>query len=109
MKNQIRHFMLISLISVFAAYSQDTKFTLSGTIANHSNTETLIGVNIVIPEANVATVTNSYGFYSITLPKGDYTIILSYVGFDNVEEPISLTENTKRNFGMAENSKTLQE
>jgi len=90
------------------AYSQQ-KVTLSGTIANKSNNETLIGVNIAIPEANFSTITNSYGFYSITLPKGDYTIIISYMGFNNMEERISLNVNTKKNFVMLENSNALQE
>lgn len=102
------HYAILLIITAINVFSQE-KVTLSGTIANNANTETLIGVNIVIPEANVATNTNAYGFYSITLPKGDYTIIISYMGFDNVEEPISLTENTKRNFVMTENSKVLQE
>jgi hypothetical protein len=74
---------LLALFFAFAghAYSQG-KVTLSGTITNKSNTETLIGVSIYIPEANVGMTTNSYGFYSTTVPKGTYTIIISYVGYD---------------------------
>lgn len=53
------------------------KVTLSGTIANESSSETLIGATIVIPEANIALLTNAYGFYSITLPQGDYTIAVT--------------------------------
>ncbi|MFA6274024.1 MAG: TonB-dependent receptor [Candidatus Paceibacterota bacterium] len=108
MKRKTQYFILIILLTKLSAYSQD-KVTLSGTIANKSNNETLIGVNIVIPEAKASITTNSYGFYSITLPKGDYTIIISYMGFDNIEEYIPLTENIKRNFVMLENSKTLDE
>ncbi|REH00510.1 TonB-dependent receptor-like protein [Flavobacterium aquicola] len=95
-------------MTAFTAFSQG-KVTLSGTIANKQNNETLIGVNITIPEANVSVISNSYGFYSITLPKGNYTIIMSSMGFDTIEESISLTENTKKNFVMIENSKALQE
>lgn len=102
------HYLLLLLITAFTAYSQE-KVTLSGTIANMANNETLIGVNITIPEASTSMTTNSYGFYSITLPKGNYTIIISYMGFDNIEESISLTENTKKNFVMLENSKALDE
>lgn len=107
MKNKI-HYALFLLITAFTAFSQE-KVTLSGTIANKSNNETLIGVNIFVQEAKASLTTNSYGFYSITLPKGEYTIIISYMGFDNVKERISLTQNTKMNFGMVENSKTLDE
>lgn len=99
-------YTLLFLAISFGAFSQE-KFTLSGTVTIKSNTETIIGASIFIPEAKVTTVTNSYGFYSITLPKGEYTIIISYVGFENIEEHISLTGNIRKNFSMLEKSKTL--
>lgn len=101
-------YALLLVIAAGQAFSQE-KVTLSGTIANKNNSETLIGVNIIIPEAKASTTTNAYGFYSITVPKGNYTLLISYVGFDNVEEKISLTQNTKRNFDMGESSKSLDE
>lgn len=108
MKSRILSMLVFLFASVLHAYSQE-KVTLSGTITNKSNSETLIGASIYIPEAKVGITTNSYGFYSTTLPKGTYTIIISHVGYDRQEEKITLTENTKRNFGMTENSKTLDE
>ncbi len=103
--------LLISLLYVCSAtlLLAQSKFTVSGTVANKANNETLIGATIIIPETNTSVITNSYGFYSITLPKGDYTIIISYTGFDNVEEKISLTQDTKRNFVMSEKDKALEE
>lgn len=100
-------FLFFSMAS--NVFSQEQKVTLSGTIANKVNNETLIGVNINIPEAKVGMTTNSYGFYSITLPKGDYTILISYMGFESIEEKISLTQNTKHNFVLLETSKALNE
>lgn len=101
-------FILLLLFNAILLQAQ-SKVTLSGTVANKSNNETLIGATILIPEANTSVITNSYGFYSITLPAGDYTIIISFMGFDNVEEKISLTQNTKRNFVLSEASKALAE
>ncbi|UPT70448.1 MAG: TonB-dependent receptor [Flavobacterium sp. JAD_PAG50586_2] len=109
MKRKIWYFILTFLTIIFSADAQESKVTLSGTIANKTNNETLIGVNIIIPEAKASITTNSYGFYSITLPKGNYTIIVSYMGFDTVEESITLTENTKKNFAMPETGKALDE
>src|SRR5687767_6137602 len=111
MKYKIGGYLLFFCAIVFNAYAQDTtknedikgKVTLSGTIVNEFSNETLIGATIVIPEANISLLTNTYGFYSITLPQGDYTIIISYMGFDDVEEKISLSQNTKRDFVMHEN------
>jgi len=108
MKSRILSVLVFLFASVFHAYSQE-KVTLSGTITNKSNTETLIGVSIYVLEAKVGMTTNSYGFYSTTLPKGTYTIIISYLGYDRLEEGITLTENTIRNFGMTESSRTLDE
>ncbi|SIN70316.1 TonB-dependent receptor [Chitinophaga niabensis] len=97
-------FIAISL----GAYSQG-KVTLSGTITIKTNTETIAGASIFVPEAKVSTITNTYGFYSITLPKGEYTIVISCMGFENIEEHISLTENIRKDFSMLEKSKTLDE
>lgn len=101
-------YILLFIAISFGAYTQE-KVTLSGTITIKANTETIIGASIFIPEAKVSTVTNAYGFYSITLPKGEYTIVISCVGFENIEEHISLTENSKKSFSMLEKSKTLDE
>jgi hypothetical protein len=90
------------------AYSQG-KVTLSGTITIKTSTETIAGASIFIPEAKVSTVTNAYGLYAITLPKGEYTIVISCVGFESNEEHIFLTENSKKDFSMLEKSKTLNE
>jgi hypothetical protein len=58
MKSSIRLFLLFFFAFATHTYSQE-KLTLSGTIANKSNTETLIDVNIYIPEAKVGITTNS--------------------------------------------------
>ncbi|PZR21725.1 MAG: hypothetical protein DI539_07335 [Flavobacterium psychrophilum] len=108
MEKKIFYVLLMLFTTVHGAFSQE-KVTLSGTIADKSNNETLIGVSIYIPEANVFLTTNSYGFYSVTLPKGDYTIIISNMGFSDVQELISLQGNTKRDFVMEESSKQLEE
>lgn len=102
----IKTLLLITLS--LGAYAQE-KVTLSGTITIKTNTETIIGASIFIPEAKVSTITNAYGFYSITLPKGAYTIVVSCIGFERIEEPIVLTESTRKDFSMLEESKTLDE
>jgi hypothetical protein len=108
MKSKILSLPVLFLAFAGHAYSQE-KVTLSGTITNKLNTETLIGVTVSIPKAKVQINTNSYGFYTTTVPKGNYTIFISHLGFDDIEQTITLTENTKRNFELTENSKTLGE
>lgn len=92
----------------FLSYAQQ-KFTLSGTVSEASSNETLIGVSIVVPELGTGVVTNEYGFYSITLPEGEYDILVSYLGFQDIVTSIALSENRKFNFQMAEEAEQLEE
>ena len=92
----------------FSAFSQE-KYTLSGTISDANSNETLIGVNIYIPEIKAATTTNEYGFYSITVPKGTYKVQVSYLSFQTIEQTVSLNKNTKINFPLSSNEEQLQE
>jgi hypothetical protein len=106
-------FFLIALPS----FSQDKsfsetakqKFTLSGIITDASSNETLIGVNISIPELKTGVTTNEYGFYSLTLPRGTYKIQITYLGYQTIEETVSLIQNIKNNFKLIGSESVLQE
>ncbi|RKS92263.1 outer membrane receptor protein involved in Fe transport [Flavobacterium limicola] len=99
---------LVVLLSAFSSFGQE-KFTLSGTIIDANSNETLIGVNVVIPELKTGVTTNEYGFYSITIPKGNYTVQISYLGYLTISESISLNQNIKNNFNLFSNETALQE
>ncbi len=101
-------FFLLLFLKFLNAYSQE-RYTLSGTVTDSKNNETLIGVNIVIKGTNVSAVTNEYGFYSLTIPKGEYEIAVSYVSYQTIEEKISLAQNIKKNFGILEIGQQLEE
>jgi len=97
----------IFLFSILS-YGQQ-KFTISGTISEASSNETLIGVTIVVPELSTGVTTNEYGFYSLTLPEGEYKIQISYLGFQDIVREISLSENLKLNVQMNEAAEELDE
>ncbi len=99
---------LLLITTTFTSFAQE-KFTLSGSITDSNSNETLIGVNILIPELKTGVTTNEYGFYSITLPKGNYTVQISYLGYQPTEERINLIQNTKNNFKLSENETVLKE
>jgi len=99
---------LIILFTTFTSFSQD-KFTLSGTIKDSKHNETLIGVNVYIPVLKIGTTTNEYGFYSITVPKGEHQIEISYLGYQTIQQTINLNQNTKNNFAISESGEELQE
>ncbi|WP_055443568.1 TonB-dependent receptor [Lacinutrix himadriensis] len=105
-KNALLFFLCYFTISFLSA--QD-KFTLSGTIQEATSNETLISVNIIVPELQTGTTTNEYGFYSITLPEGNYKVIISYIGFAEIVETINLSQNITKNYSLVEATQNLDE
>ncbi|MFC5044624.1 carboxypeptidase-like regulatory domain-containing protein [Aquimarina hainanensis] len=99
---------LLFLTIGFSSFSQE-KFTLSGVISEQSSNETLIGVNVLFPDIAKGATTNEYGFYSITLPKGNYQLVVSYMGFQDIIQEIVLDKDKKLNFQLLEASESLDE
>jgi outer membrane cobalamin receptor len=102
-------FQLLVFFFFSATLFSQEKFTLSGTIKDNSNGEDLIGVTIFVKELpGIGTVTNLYGFYSITLPKGEYTFQYSYVGYKTIEFKANLNQNIKNNIELSSGSTDLE-
>ena len=101
-------FTFLFFLGTALAFSQE-KFTISGTISEAETGETLIGVNVIIPSLQTGTVTNQYGYYSITLPKGEYEIVYSSIGFAAQKVQISLSENVKKDLALTTDTESLDE
>ena len=81
-----------------SAYAQ-TRHTLSGTIESAQTGETLIGANIVVTELKgVGAASNAYGFFSLTIPEGRYTILVQYLGFKTLRDTIVLDQDRTVNY-----------
>ncbi len=94
-------FLMLFGYSIIASAQEN--FTISGYVKDASNGETLIGANIYNKDnAAQGTSSNIYGFYSLTLPKGTYTLVFSYLGFSDQEKVVELTENRRVNVEMSE-------
>ena len=77
-------------------------FTVSGTLKDASSGEDLIGATVIVKEKpTVGTAANTYGFYSLTLPKGEYTLLFRYIGFDPLEQKITLDHDLRLNRELA--------
>lgn len=87
----------------FNLQSQE-KFTLSGYVKDGSNGEVLIGAGVRIKDSKMGARSNAYGFYSINLPKGKYTIQCSYVGFEPFEKEVELNTATKLDINLKSQS-----
>ncbi|MFL9843885.1 TonB-dependent receptor [Flavobacterium rhizosphaerae] len=99
---------ILFFCSFFISHSQQ-KYSLSGTINDAGSNETLIGANIYIKEIGTGTATNEYGYYSMLLPAGTYTVEISYVSFGTITETITLTGNVRKNFNLSPESEQLEE
>lgn len=91
---RLRITILVTFIMIVAmpVYAQQ-KFSVSGYVKEKDSRELLPGVNIYIASISGGTVTNNYGFYSITLPAGNYEVSYSYIGYQTIIREINLTQN----------------
>ncbi len=83
--------------------------TLSGNIKNAGSGEALIGATIFIKELQTGAVSNGYGFYSLTIPKGTYDITYSFVGFKAYTKTVDLHSPATENIGLSEETPVLEE
>ncbi len=90
------YFLFLSLFLSIGVFGQ--KYTISGYVKDITNGEDIYGAIIKVKELeNVGTKTNAYGFYSITLDQGTYTLIYRSTGFETQEMPVVLNEDQSIN------------
>ena len=85
------------------------KYTVSGYIKDATNGEVLVGATILVKEESKGTSTNIYGFYSLNLKPGNYTLVYSFVGYNSIEKVITLKENVTINIEFELESQAIQE
>lgn len=99
----------ILLFMYFGLYAQ-TKYTISGTVTDKKNGETVIGASVYIKEnLRAGVVTNAYGFYSITLPQGKHQLIFTMIGYQKEIVDIDLSSNIQLNRPLSEMVNELKE
>jgi len=84
-------------------------YTISGIIKDNTSGETLPYATIVVKEKNLAFVTNQYGFYSLTLAEGNYTLISKYLGYEEYQKDIVLNQDIILNIEMFIKTRELEE
>lgn len=103
-----KYILYVLLLTSFLGFSQE-KFTISGTLKDKANGETLVGATVIVNGMNLGVSTNEYGFYSLTLLEGNYTLQISYLGYVAIEKKIDLTKNVQLNFELQEDTSELEE
>ena len=102
----MKNFLVILLFIPFFAFSQN--YTVSGYVEDTDSGEKLISAYIYDTKSGKGTVTNNYGFYSITLPKDTVILNISYIGFKTENKRIFLNKNEVLSFSL-KSSFELQE
>ena len=85
------------------------KVTLNGYIKDAENGEELLGVTIYIPSLKAGTITNDYGFYALTVPRGTYDVQFTYIGYKQELRTIDLQKDVSLNLEMRTDAHLIQE
>ncbi|MBD0823337.1 TonB-dependent receptor [Aestuariibaculum marinum] len=102
--------VVFSLCILFSCviFAQD-KYTIRGTLKDKANGETIIGATVFLKGTSNGAITNEYGFYSLTVAEGDYTVSVSYLGYNTITKTISLTADMTLDFELEESAMSLNE
>lgn len=101
---KLRWCLLLTLCGMLQARAQQ-KYVISGFIKDAASKELLIGATVAVPKFKTGTVTNAYGFYSITLPTDTFDLLISYVGYGVKAYKINLQQNQELNIELQETNK----
>lgn len=93
----IKYFLFSAFTFLSCAVLAQEKVTFNGYVKDIQNGEELIGVSVYIPQLKAGTVTNVYGFYSITVAKGTYDIQFSFIGYKPTVLNVALSADVSRN------------
>ena len=107
----MRNLVCFVLLSFFCGSTfASTKHSISGTITDNSTGESLIGASVIVTElVGTGATTNAYGYYSLTLPEGKYTLMVSYLGYKTISTTVSFTENKQISFKLEPETRQLND
>lgn len=100
---------LLCLSLFYCCLLAQEKVTISGYINDAANGESLIGATVYVQETQSGTVTNVYGFYSITLEPGEYTVEYRFLGYETVVRQVNLLANQRIDLELSEGGVQLTE
>jgi hypothetical protein len=115
-KNMIRRkfaapaFLVTLLILSFSVGAQQAKiYVISGYVKDEQTGEALINATVSISSATVNVQSNAYGFYSVSLPGGDYELVVSYAGYGTLTKQVKLSANTSMDLVLDSRATEMQE
>lgn len=85
------------------------RYVIRGFVHDKSDGESLIGATLMIEGTTIGVTSNAYGFYSFTLDEGEYTLVVSYIGFQPQEHELQLSQDISLDISLEKNASLLEE
>lgn len=106
----IRSSIFVFILLLFStSLSGQQKYTVSGTVTDKKTGETIIGAAVWVREdLGRGTVTNEYGFYSLPLPAGNYTLIYAFLGYGEETRTVRLSGNVREDVALSEDATEIE-
>lgn len=104
----MRSFVVLLFLSCFGTVLSQEKATLSGHIYDATNGEPLIGANAYVPALKLGTATNTYGFFSLTLPLGTHEVIFRWGDLENDTMMINLTADQSLEINLSDHATQME-
>jgi hypothetical protein len=104
----VRRILIFAMLFCCLKAFPQQKFTINGTITDASNGEVLSGVIVSINTSNLIAISNNYGFYSLSVPEGDYTVSVNLMGYQKQEQLLKIHNNQTINLSLKQKSVELE-
>ncbi|MEL7529794.1 MAG: carboxypeptidase-like regulatory domain-containing protein [Bacteroidota bacterium] len=93
-------FMLLALLNAFALNAQE-RYTISGYLTDAESGEKLISARVYDALSAKGTLSNNFGFFSLSLPAGEVQLVAGNAGFQTYKQIINLQADTVINISLA--------
>ena len=100
-------FLFLSLLPAIVFSQQDT-YKISGYVKDSVSGDVLPAASVNIKETKKGTISNDSGYFSIALPKGKYTVEITYLGYKVMQQKVNLNSDVTINFDMPEETEEVE-
>ncbi len=109
MQIKMKYFFLFIIIAISSMASAQERYTISGHIRDAATGEELVGARYFIVELKTGNMANNYGFYSVTVPSGTYTVRYSFIGYVAREMTLDVTRDIKQDIELTQKTYVIEE
>ncbi len=101
--------LLVCVVSAQNLSEKQERVTLNGYVKDSLSGESIIGATVAVNGQSKGVMSNQYGFFSITLNKGNYTINISHISFFGKSVALNLDSSLSLNFELISKSASIDE